>query len=99
MSDLACVFAEDERDSRAAGLSSCLADSLKSPLTPEELKVFLVLDLAGHCVPFKFFTQQSVFCRPAGREKLLNAATPSLVRDVSCLWVVFVGKTGIERVQ
>jgi hypothetical protein len=67
MSDLACVFAEDERDSRAAGLSFCLADSLKSPLTPEKLKVFLVLDLAGHCGRLDFLPSSPFL--PTGRER------------------------------
>ena len=83
---MACVFEGDERDSRAAGLSSCLAGSWKIPLTPEKLRVFLVLDLAGHCGRSDFYRAVH-FCRPAGSKKLLNAATPSLVRDVSCLGV------------
>jgi hypothetical protein len=97
MSDLACVFEGDERDSRAAGLSSCLAGSWKISLTPEKPQGILGLGPGGaFCSDFYRAVH---FCRPAGSEKLLNAATPSLVRDVSCLWVVFVGKTGIERVQ
>ena len=82
---MACVFAGDEKDSRAAGLSSCLAGSWKIPLTPEKLRVFLVLDLAGHCGRSDFYRAVH-FCRPAGSKKLLNAATPSLVREVFCLW-------------
>ncbi len=79
MLDLHNMFEEGRGDSRATGLWSCLSRQLEIPLTPENLRVFLFLDLRGIVGRSDFY--------PAGRFSQINREQKNCLKLLPRLWL------------